>query len=97
MKRYVVCWPNEYTDRNGDTQTDFMRVGSAFPLRENDGFSIELNISPPTAKPGAPARLVLFPAKREDAGQQQRSNRNNNSNDNRNRGDNRSNRNERGY
>lgn len=85
-KRYVVCWPNEYTDRDGVARTDFMRVGTAFPMRDRDGFNIELAISPPAAEVCKPTRLVLFAAnnqqdnQRQDSRDQRNSNRNNNNN-----------------
>lgn len=82
-RRYVVCWPNEYTDRDGNNRTDFMRIGTAFPLRDTDGFSVELSLSPPAAEAQRPTKLVLFAAKDED----QRDNRSNNRNNNRGRDD----------
>ncbi len=84
-KRYVVCWPNEYVDRNGDNQSEFMKVGAAFPLRDRDGFSVELSLMPPTAAPGQPTRLVLFAV---DENRDDNRNNDNNRNDRRDRRDN---------
>lgn len=41
-KRYTVHVPREYTKNDGTKGTDFLRVGAAFPLKERDGFSVEL-------------------------------------------------------
>lgn len=41
-KRYDVTIPRTYTDASGKERTHFWQVGSAFPLREKDGFTIRL-------------------------------------------------------
>lgn len=42
MKRYNVCAPRKYRDRDGKEKTHFWRIGTAFPMRERDGISIKL-------------------------------------------------------
>lgn len=56
-KVYNVCYPREYKDGDGNERTDFIRVGVAFPLREQDGFSLELAV-PLLLKAGS--RLVIL-------------------------------------
>ncbi len=41
-KRYNVCIPRQYEDGNGNKKTHFWQVGTAFPLREQEGFSVKL-------------------------------------------------------
>lgn len=41
-KRYNAMCPRTYTDRDGKEKTTFFQVGTAFPLKEKDGFTIEL-------------------------------------------------------
>lgn len=40
-KRYNVCSPRTYT-QNGEEKTHFWSIGTAFPLKDKDGFSIRL-------------------------------------------------------
>jgi hypothetical protein len=41
-KIYDVTIPRTYKDSNGKEKTHFWNVGTAFPLREREGFSIKL-------------------------------------------------------
>jgi hypothetical protein len=41
-KRYDVCAPRKYTTSSGEEKTHFWNVGTAFPLKERDGFSLKL-------------------------------------------------------
>jgi len=41
-KRYNVMVPRQYKTSSGEEKTTFWQIGTAFPLREKDGFSIEL-------------------------------------------------------
>jgi hypothetical protein len=41
-KRYNVCIPRQYKDGNGNDKTHFWQVGTAFPMREQEGFSVKL-------------------------------------------------------
>lgn len=41
-KRYDVCCPRPYKDGQGNQKTYFWKVGTAFPLKDRDGFSIQL-------------------------------------------------------
>jgi hypothetical protein len=42
QKMYNVCVPRQYKDGHGNDKTHFWQVGTAFPLRDQDGFSIKL-------------------------------------------------------
>lgn len=42
IKRYDVCAPRKYTTSSGEEKTHFWNVGTAFPLKERDGFSLKL-------------------------------------------------------
>lgn len=58
-----VYFPREYQVRVGqgdqtETRTDFIRVGAAFPLRDKEGITIELQL-PLSLPPGA--RLIAMP------------------------------------
>lgn len=62
-KPWNVYFPREYTVRGGtgqsdETRTDFIRVGAAFPLRDKEGFTVEIQL-PLTLPPGA--RLIAMP------------------------------------
>jgi hypothetical protein len=64
-----VLYPREYqvqgTGHAGpETRTDFLRVGVAFPLRDRQGFSVELFLQPPVIE--GRSRLVLMPREQED-------------------------------
>lgn len=41
VKRYNVCSPRTY-QQNGEERTHFWIIGTAFPLKEKDGFSVKL-------------------------------------------------------
>jgi hypothetical protein len=41
-QRYSVTIPRPYTDSQGHQKTHFWHVGTAFPLKERDGFSVKL-------------------------------------------------------
>jgi len=62
-KQYNVMYPKSY-EKNGKTETTFVRVGTAFPLRERDGFSLELDV--PLTFVGSEGRLVLFVREQQD-------------------------------
>lgn len=65
MKRYTVVLPRAYEVKAGgsktEQRTDFLRVGVAFPLKEQDGFSIDLYV-PVLVAPGQSERLLLLSA-----------------------------------
>lgn len=52
--RYTVSSPVEY-EANGEVETVWCRCGSAFPLKNGEGFTILLNTLPTNGK------LVLMP------------------------------------
>ncbi len=66
-----VFYPRTYTVGGGNTgkpqedRTDFMRVGTAFPLTNKQGFSIEIQL-PLLLSPGE--RLIMMP--RDDDAEQ---------------------------
>jgi hypothetical protein len=39
---YNVCVPRKYTDSNGTEKTHFWPVGKMFPMRERDGYKLQL-------------------------------------------------------
>lgn len=41
-KRYNVCVPRKYLDKQGHEKTHFWQIGVMFPMKERDGFNIEL-------------------------------------------------------
>lgn len=59
VKRYNVYCPRQYKTRDGEEKTHFWLVGTAFPLRDRDGFTVEIytRMLPGT---GSSARLVAF-------------------------------------
>lgn len=58
MKRYNICVPRKYKDGNGNEKTHWWTVGSMIPMRERDGYSIQM-YSPLLALP-RDAKLVAF-------------------------------------
>lgn len=42
VKRYDVCIPRKYKTSDGAEKTHFWQCGTAFPLKERDGFSVRL-------------------------------------------------------
>jgi hypothetical protein len=59
-KRYNVLFPREYMDSKGEKRTDFIRVGVAFELKNQDGFTVELYMNPPSRK------LVVMPVREKE-------------------------------
>jgi len=41
-KFYNVCVPRKYKDRNGVEKTHFWVIGKMFPMREKDGFNVQV-------------------------------------------------------
>lgn len=62
-KTYSVLFPHRYT-QNDEERTEMVRVGTAFRLREKDGFSLELSV--PLALPEG-ARLVVLAREQQDS------------------------------
>lgn len=60
VRYYNVCYPREYTTSDGETRTDFVRIGRAFPLKDADGFRVELYASPPLPTHAQATSLVLL-------------------------------------
>lgn len=69
-KQYNVMFPKAY-ERNGKSQTSFVRVGTAFPLRDRDGFSIEFDV--PLVLAGGDCKLVMFVREMNDGESSNRS------------------------
>lgn len=42
MKKYDVCIPRKYKDKNGNEKTHFWKVGDAWPFKDKEGISINL-------------------------------------------------------
>lgn len=55
-KRFNVCYPRPYKGPNGEEKTHFWQVGKMFPMREQEGFTLQLYTR---VLPGD--KLVLFP------------------------------------
>ena len=62
--RYDVLAAREYTDRSGDKKSSFLKVGVAFPMRDKDGFSLQLEAVP--APQDGVYKLLLMPPKEKD-------------------------------
>lgn len=84
-KQYNVVYPKQYKDNDGNDRTAFVRVGTAFPMRDADGFTIELDV--PLAFTSDQGRLCLFAREQKDErdnrGGDRRDDRNNNDNNRR--------------
>ena len=67
-QRYDVMTGRQYTDRNGDTKTAWTRIGTMFPNKSGDGFSITFDALPlPQMREGKlEVRAVCFPPKERD-------------------------------
>jgi hypothetical protein len=68
--RYDVMTGRQYIDRDGNSKTAWTRIGTLFPLRDKDGFSIQFDALPvPTLNDGKlEMRAVCFPPQdRDDA------------------------------
>lgn len=68
--RYDVLIARPYVDQHGEEKASFTRIGTAWPMKERDGFSITLDALPtPTLKDGKlETRILLMPPKpREDS------------------------------
>src|SRR5688572_27679855 len=77
MTRYDVMTGRSYTDRNGDQKTAWTKIGTLWPLRDREGFSLTFDALPipSTNKDGAiECRAVCFPPKEKDEQPAQRSN-----------------------
>jgi hypothetical protein len=71
--RYDVLIARPYVDQHGEEKASFTRIGTAWPMKERDGFSITLEALPiPTLKDGKlETRILMMPPKpREDSQQQ---------------------------
>ena len=66
--RYDVLAAREYTDRSGDKKSSFLKVGVAFPMRDKDGFSLQLE-AVPAPQDGVYKLLLMPPKEREDRGE----------------------------
>lgn len=70
-KYYEVTAIREY-ERNGETKKQYTRLGTAFPFKEGNGFSVVLDAVP--APQDGQFRFMLFePKPREGQGTQQSS------------------------
>lgn len=69
-KYYEVTAIREY-ERNGETKKQYTRLGTAFPFKEGNGFSVVLDAVP--APQDGQFRFMLFEPKAKDGSQQQAS------------------------
>ena len=70
-ERYDAVAVRKYQDRNGNEKTAYTNIGTAFPFRDKDGFTIRLNAMPAPAD--GEFTIMLFPPKpREEKPGQQR-------------------------
>lgn len=61
---YNVCVPRKYTDAQGVEKTHFWQVGKAFPMRERDGFKVQIYTKMLLVPDG---ELVLFAAEQRQS------------------------------
>lgn len=73
-KVYNVNYPKNYKDNDGKERTMFVRVGTAFPMKDTDGFTVELDV-PLSMSEGS--RLCLFVRDQKDERRDNRDNRDN--------------------
>ena len=67
---YEAVAPREYTDKNtGEQKTSFTRIGVAFPFKEKEGYSIQLDAIP--APQEGVYKILLVPPKPKDNASQQ--------------------------
>lgn len=70
-KRYRVCYPATYTVNDGEEKTRFVTIGTAFPLKDSDGFTVLLDCVPRDGN-----KLVLFAVdENEEQGNSRQGNR----------------------
>lgn len=62
-KKYNVTIPRTYKDAGGNQKTHFWHVGTAFPLKEREGFSVKLY-----SKMLLTDQFVIFPHEPEENG-----------------------------
>lgn len=60
-ERYDAVAVRKYQDRNGNEKTAYTNLGTAFPFRDKDGFTVRLNAFP--APEGGEYTILLFPPK----------------------------------
>jgi hypothetical protein len=68
--RYDVLAARTYVDSNGEERSAFTRIGTAWRMKERDGYSITLEALPlPSLKDGKlETRILMMPPKpREDS------------------------------
>lgn len=61
---YDVIAPRTYKDRQGNEKSSFTKVGVAFPMRDRDGFNVQLEAIP--APQDGVFRLMLMRPKPRD-------------------------------
>jgi hypothetical protein len=67
---YEAVAPREYTDKNtGEQKSTFTRIGVAFPFKEKEGFSIQLDAIP--APQEGVYKILLVPPRQKDNASQQ--------------------------
>lgn len=68
-KYYEVVFVREYQDREGQTRKQYTRLGTAFPFREKDGFSVTLDAFPAPTE-GVYKFLIVPPREKQAQAEQ---------------------------
>lgn len=64
--RLDALMARKYTDRSGAEKTAFTRIGTAFPTRTGEGYSIVLDAMPAPDRETGQYRIVLMPPRQDD-------------------------------
>jgi len=68
--RYDAIAVRKYTDREGNEKSSFTNIGVAWPMKDRDGFRVQLHAMPAPTE-GEYIVLLMPPKPREDQPQQQ--------------------------
>jgi uncharacterized protein VirK/YbjX len=71
--RYDVLTVSKYVDRNGEEKSFFTKIGTMFPNKNGNSFSMELVALPISDKEGKVRLYIKEPEQREGAQQVSRS------------------------
>lgn len=68
--RFDIVSPRAYTDRNGEVKTAFTRIGTAWAMKNGNGFSLTFDALPVPSlndKGALEVRCLMMPPKSDDA------------------------------
>jgi hypothetical protein len=68
-ERYDAIAVRKYTDRDGNEKSSFTNIGVAWPMKDRDGFRVQLHAMPAPTE-GEYLVLLMPPKPREDQPQQ---------------------------